>query len=113
VGVGAGVVLVFGIILVGILGLVPFVSGLLDFSRRVVYASATIVACGLVFFDAYTSIERYRHYGTVYPNPFDAFFIAFGAAELLLVFLIAHWLGSRFRAAFIWLKDRLRNPSTH
>jgi hypothetical protein len=91
----------------GIAALIPFITGLLGFSRRTSYLIAAALTCGLIYLDVVTFSDALK-----YQDVYRLVLIRVGttalfAVVLLITFIVAHWLGARFRAGFIWAKNRL------
>lgn len=104
-GVGAGAVVAIGLMFLGIVGLVPFFAGLLGCSRRILYAWTAILVCGFAVLEAANFADETRYQSVLRLVMVDTMGVAMMVVEFLLAFLFAHWLGSRFRMAFIWLRN--------
>jgi uncharacterized membrane protein len=92
----------------GIVSLIPFISGLLGSSRRIPYLMAVAITFGLIYLAAVTFSNSLKYQDAYQLLLIDIGTIALGAVELLLAFLLAHWLGARFRAGLVWTINRLR-----
>jgi hypothetical protein len=107
VGVGGPVAMVLALCYLGIASVIPFIGGLLGFSRRISYVMTAALTCGLIYLDAVTFSDALK-----YQDPYRLVLIhveaaAVFAVELLFTFVLAHWLGARLRTGLIWAKNRL------
>jgi hypothetical protein len=107
VAFGAPMMMALFLFYVGIAALIPFVSGLLGFSRLTAYLMTAALICGYIYLAAVTFSDELK-FQTVYRLLFMRVEIAaLLIVELLIAFILAHWLGARCRAALIWVKGRL------
>lgn len=110
VGFGAPIVLALGLFVFGIASIIPFGAGLLGFSRRVPVLLTAILTCGLIYLGVTTSSNAFKYQDDPYWFLLvKAGVTALWAIELLLVFLLAHWLGGRCRSGFLWVKNHKRS----
>jgi hypothetical protein len=106
--VGGPVMMAIFLSYLGIASVIPFIAGLLGFSRRISYVMTAALTCGLIYLDAVTFSDALK-YQDVYRLMLIKFVTtALFIVELLIAFLLAHWLGARLRAGLIWAKSRLR-----
>jgi hypothetical protein len=106
--VGGPMLMTVFLLYFAITSLVPFTSALLGFSRRLCYLMAAILTCGLIYLDAVTFSGSLKYHSVYQLLLTDVWTTALFAAELVIAFVIAHWLGTRFRAGLIWAVNRLR-----
>jgi hypothetical protein len=108
---GAYVMMAIGVTYIGIAAIIPFIAGLLGYSRRVSYVMAVALPCGLLFLELLTFSDALKYQSIYRLAMTDLGVTALCAVELLFVFVLAHWLGARFRGGFIWVKTRLEAHS--
>ena len=108
VAFGAPTLMALFLFFLGIAAILPFVSGVLGFSRRVPYLMTAVLTGGLICLGAVTFSNDLKYqdvYSLVWVRILDA---AVFAIELLIVFVLAHWLGSKCRRGILWVRKRLR-----
>lgn len=104
---GAPMMIALFLFYIGIAAVIPFVSGLLGFSRLTTYLMTGTLMCGYIYLAGVTFYDELR-FQTVYRLLLVRVEgAALLAVELLFAFILAHWLGARCRAAFLWVKERL------
>lgn len=85
------------LVLLGVASLIPFIAGMLGFSRRVSYVWATTLMCAFIFLEAKDFSPRFNLQEVFGLLLSEAGNIVVGAAVLLFAFTLAHWLGERLR----------------
>jgi hypothetical protein len=107
VAFGAPMMMALFVFYLGMAAIIPLVSGLLGFSRRVPYLMTATLTCGLIYLEAVTFSDALKFQDVYRLVLIKAGVTVLGMVELLITFILAHWLGARFRAGIIWVKDRL------
>jgi uncharacterized membrane protein len=92
--------------ILGIVALIPFVAGMLGFSRLTAYLTAVLM-CGFIYLAAVTFSDALK-----FQSVYRLLLIGVGTTavltvELLFTFVLAHWFGTRCRELLIWMKARL------
>jgi hypothetical protein len=107
VAFGAPMMMTLFLLYVGIAALIPFVSGLLGFSRLTAYLMTAALMCGYICLAAATFSDELKFQSVYQLVRMRIEIAAILILELLFVFILAHWLGARFRAVLNWVKGRL------
>lgn len=108
-GVGGPMLVAVALFWLGLACLVPFVGGLLGFSRRIAYYLTAALVCGLILLDAWTFSDSLQHQNIYRLLFIDVAMTGLGAVELLLPLVLAHWLGALLRAGLVRVKHLLRS----
>ena len=104
VAFGAPMLMALFLFYLGIAAMIPFASGLLGFSRLTAYSMTAALMCGYIYLAAVTFSDELK-FQTVYRLLLMRVeMAAVLTVQLLLTFILAHWLGARCRAALIWVK---------
>jgi hypothetical protein len=106
--VGGPALMVFGLIYLTGASLMPFVAGLLGFTRRAVYIYTGILISLFVILAGWVFKGELKYQSAAQLVFRDIWMTGLLAAELLLAFVVFHWLGARLRAVFAWMIRRLR-----
>jgi hypothetical protein len=104
---GGPVLLALFLFYIGIAATIPFLTGLLGFSRRITYFLTIALASCIAYFEI-TAFPHDLKYQNIYRLLLvDIAGLGLCALELLIAFVLAHWLGARLRAGAIWASNRL------
>jgi hypothetical protein len=90
-----------------IASIIPFIAGLLGFSRRTPYLQTIALSCGLIYLDVVTFSDGLKYQAMYRLVLVDVGTTALFTIQLLFVFILAHFLGLGFRAGLIWVRNRL------
>jgi hypothetical protein len=107
--VAFGAPMMVGLLLfyLGIVALIPFVSGLLGFSRLTAYLMTAVLVCGSIYLDAVTFSDALKFQPVYRLLLIRVGTTALLTVELLFTFVLARWLGAQCRALLIRMKARL------
>jgi hypothetical protein len=102
--VGGPLALALFLFYIGIAATIPFLAGLLGFSRRIAYLLTAILTCGMAVSLAVNFSNGLKYQGIYSLLPIDLTGLALLALQFLLAFILAHWLGPTARAGFLRIK---------
>lgn len=91
----------------GVLALIPFVSGIAGFSRLIAYIMTAALVCGFTYLNAVTFLDSLKYQPVCRLLLIRSGITALLTVELLVTFVLAHWLGARCRALLRWLSTGL------
>jgi hypothetical protein len=112
--VGGPVAIALFLFYIGIAATIPFLAGLLGFSRRIPYVLTAILTCGMAVSLAVNFSNGLKYQSIYSLLLIDLTGVVLLALELLLAFVLAHWLDATARAGFLririlWLRNGSRS----
>ncbi|WP_157449876.1 hypothetical protein [Bradyrhizobium sp. ARR65] len=106
VAFGAPMMMATFLFYLGVAATIPFISGLLGFSRRAPFLMTAVLTGGFICLGAvaFSDDLKYQDVYSLLLLRIEA--TALFGIELLIAFVLAHWLGAQSRAGILRVRNR-------